>query len=127
MIREYEWPAGLVHDWVQESVESIQDEVEPEFEVCAFVVGSVHRVFDDHLSEVGVLIGGYPLQEGFRDVLWIDVGSGRHVELLAAEAVDVAVEDRHSASRHVDGESGSAQGSEHPVEVVQPRGSAALS
>ena len=115
---------GLACGWIQESLEPIQDEAEPEFEVRGFVVAGLHRVLNDHLPEVGVLIGGYPLQESLRDFLGLDVGSCRHVELLSTETIDVAVEDRNRASRHFVCESGLPEGTEYPVEVLQPRRSA---
>ncbi len=57
-------PADLARGSIQKPLEPIKNEVEPEFEVGAFVVAGVHRILDDHLPEVGVLIGGYRTEEG---------------------------------------------------------------
>ena len=99
----------------------------PNAKSAVFVVAGVHRILDDHLPEVGVLIGGYRPEKGLRHLLRRDVRCGGHVELLPAEAVDVAVEDRERTSGQFECEPGSPECPHHPVQVAQPRRSAALS
>jgi hypothetical protein len=76
----------------QDSLQAVEDQMKAEREFGVDVIVVFQRVLDDHLGEVGVLVGRDRRHERLRHLLRADVQLGGRIELLASESADVAVE-----------------------------------
>ena len=48
---------------VSKPLEAVEDQIQPELELIRVVVAGLHGVLDDHLGEIGVLVGTEPTEK----------------------------------------------------------------